>query len=144
MTFTEFKEECYLIRDNAIERERIVQVLKSLEKNKYSNLTTVSDPTQTKVQCSRSYDDKVIGVMDAHERKKALYKRRLEQLPVENEDIRDALLNVSGVAGLVVMDYFILGQKITPITKETHYSRTQCYRLIRVSLKEVYSLITGS
>lgn len=138
MTYTEFKDECYLIRNNAIQREQIYTALQVMEKNKYHGLVNVSDPTRDIVQRSKSPDDKLFETIDQYERKKAHYTRKIEQLPRENEVIKNALMDYPGIEGVIVADFFIYGHKMKTIERETNYSIRNCYALINKALKKIY------
>ena len=142
MTYNEFKDECYLIRENAIQKDLIRNSLKALEKNKFTGMTTVTDPSQNKIQRSSSRDDKLLDALDRYDKKRELLQRRIDNLPQENDVIKDALLNAGGPEGVLLSEYFIVGDKMVNISSTVNYSYQHCYRLIRSGLRKIYDQLS--
>ena len=139
MTFEEFKEECYLIRHNAIEAATIRKDLRTLEDTKKDLLAPGTvDYSRSGSRSNRSTDDKIIDIMDQYDRKRAYYLHKLENLPEENKTVYNFLYNAQGMKGYIIGQYFIFGESVQHISENSHYSKSHIWNLISTGIKEMF------
>lgn len=139
MTFEEFKEECYIIRNNAIDAAAIRKDLRTLEDTKKDLLAPGAvDYARDGSRSKRSTDDKTIDTMDQYDHKRAYYLHKLENLPEENKAVYNLLYDAQGMKGYIIGQYFIFGDSVQHIAENSHYSTGHIWKLINAGIKEAF------
>ena len=139
MTYEEFKEECYRIRDLRKERKDLIIQLLTLDDHKFDKVSNgVVDTTREYTKKSLSSDDRIINALVSCEEKKAYIKSRLDNLPEINEDLESLLMDVNGTAGMIIFFYLLQDEPMKTIAKGLNHTPKYCFDLMNRKLKDLY------
>ena len=138
MTYDRLRDELGIIRENSQKRHNILKSIVDLDERKFERLQTVTDTSKDYTVRTRSTDDGIIDAIEKHEKKRLELIHRLEDLPKEDEELRETLWHINGIKGVVMLCYFIQGAPVGNIASWTEYSTPQVYRFIHEATDELF------
>ncbi len=139
MTYEEFKEECYRIRDIRQEKEDILLELVHLDEHKFDKVNGgVIDTSREFSKKSKSSDDRIIDALSSYEAKRESLLNKLEDLPEINEELEDMLMDVNGLPGIIIFYYLLLNKPMKVIAKGFNHTPKYCFDLMNNKLKDLY------
>lgn len=140
MTYAEFKDACYTIRNNRLATLDILKARQRLEENKFDRLHFVSDPGKERIQMQmHAPDDLIIDAINEYNCKRQALADKLSKLPAENENIRKALFADDTQGGWIAIQFFILGCNMTDITKRMRIDNNYGYQKMKQALRQTYN-----
>ena len=139
MTYEEFKEECYRIRDLRKARENILLELVNLDEHKFEKVGAgVIDTSREFTKRSKSTDEKMIEALSTYEEKREALLHKLETQPEINEELEDLLMDIPGLPGMIIFYYLLQDKPMKLIAKGFNYTPQYCYELMNRKLKDLY------
>lgn len=142
MSYEEFKEECYKIRDNRLVMIEQCQKLQRLENKKFDGLVNVIDFSKEHLNASKQDPDKkMIDALTDYQRAKDNIKHSIEQLPDENDAVKRVLLDAQTIDAKIAMMFFIMCMSIKDISEQLFICERQCYRKLKQGLKDTYNAL---
>lgn len=139
MTFKEFKEECYLIRETRIVTDEIFKELFCCDRAKFEGLScNVIDPSKERSDHKGDQEERLVNAIYDYDHKREVIVKKLESLPKCNGDVKDTLFDLKGVGGEVVFQYFVFGKDLEKIAKALEITSTKCYTLLKSHLKKAH------
>lgn len=140
MTYQEFKEECYRVRDMRQDRENILIELLNLEEHKFEKVgPEIIDTSRDYFKRNNLPDDKMIEALSSYEEKRENLIRKLESQPEINEELEDLLMDAQGIPGIIIFHFILQNQPMRVIAKGLNYSPKHCYYLMNRKLKDLYN-----
>lgn len=118
MTYEDLKRELTIMRERQLVIEELRQKLREADERKFDNMVNVSDPSREYISRSRSSDDRLINAIDKAERKEDYILRKIEGLPPENEEVKEAIINMTGRPAWALFDYYVIGKSFEVIARE--------------------------
>lgn len=145
MTYEEFKEECYIIRNNALDTQRIELEIARLEASKSDLLAPETvDYSRDGSRTQRSTDEKAINTLDSIDRRRAALLQKLENLPEENKEIYNLIENEPRRAGFMLVRFFIFAESVKYIAKVSNVTPANAWNMIYKGLKSIYTKYTAN
>lgn len=138
MTYDEFKNELYQIRDNQKEVIKILTALEELEQGKFDKLVKVSDPTRDRTSRRSVADDPIFEAIESYNEKRQRLANKLLTLREERKDIQEKIWNLEGTKGAILISFFVFGNQVKKIAEDSNYSEAHVFRLIRTGIEELY------
>lgn len=139
MTFSQFKLELNIVRDN---RRAMRSILRELETLTDDRLSTVGsgaiDYSKERVQASHDPDNAMINTLDRIDEDKDRLKEKLRRLEEANERYEELIYSADGIGGEVVRLYVIEGLAMRVVAQHLHYSPAHCWKLHGVTLRQLY------
>lgn len=139
MTFSQFKLEFNIVRDN---RRAMRSILRELETLADDRLSTVGsgaiDYSKERVQASHDPDNAIINTLARIDRDTDRLKDKLKRLEEANEQYEDLIYSADGIGGEVVRLYVIEGLAMRVVAQHLHYSPAHCWKLHGVTLRQLY------
>lgn len=138
MTYEDFKDMCYTIRNDGIEKKRLNAILEKLKKESPVTVS-VTDPTQDRIQSHKSPDEKTIDEILTHDRKVKTLQKKINELSRVNPEVYDLLESGHGIAGQIIVMFFLYGERMETITNELFINRQYGYELMNKELKRLFN-----
>jgi len=138
MTYEDFKDMCYTIRNNGIEKRRLNEMLEKLKKES-PVAVKVMDPTQDRIQSHKSPDEKTIDEILTHDRKVETLQKKINELSQVDSEVCDLLESGHGIAGQIIVSFFLYGERMETITNELFINRQYGYELMNKELKKLFN-----
>ena len=139
MTYSEFKDGFYIIRENRIVIRSKLQRLEELNDKYFSKLNHgVTDYSKDRLQSTPDPDKAIIEAIDNVMREKNKLIEEIRSLREENEHFEELLFSVRGISGEVTQLYFLDGKSMRTISKTLNYAERTCWRLMRMTFRDLY------
>lgn len=139
MTYSEFKDGFYIIRENRIVIRSKLQRLEELNDKYFSKLNHgVTDYSKDRLQSTPDPDRAIIEAIDNIMREKNKLIEEIRSLREENEHFEELLFSVRGISGEITQLYFLDGKSMRTISKTLNYAERTCWRLMRMTLRDLY------
>jgi hypothetical protein len=139
MTYEEFKEECYRIRDLRQERESILLELVNLDEHKFEKVGAgVIDTSREFTKRSKSTDEKMIEALSTYDEKREALLHKLETRPEINEELEDLLMDTPGTAGIIIFYYLLQNKPMKIIAQGLNHTPKYCFNLMNNKLRDLY------
>lgn len=144
MTYTELKDELYLVR----ERERIIDArLKSLATLKDDYLARlnngVTDYSRDAIQKSRDPDAALVAVIDDLNRDTDKLIASIKALREANEYYKGLILSSKDIGGEVLRLFFLERLSMKQVSKTLSYAEKYTWKLWRQAIEELTEVINN-
>ena len=139
MTFKEFKDMFYDLRDHKAVRRSLIRSLEVLEQNGLSSISSGAvDYSAVHVQKTLDPDARLINAIAKidHERQQILDK--LGKLQADDEKLERLIYEEPGIEGEILRLFFLEGKPMEPISSIVGYSSRHCWRLVKTTLYKIY------
>lgn len=140
MTYSEFKDELYLIKENRRIMRSILKSLSEVEDNNFSRLNNGAvDYSKERLQTSRDNDKAIIEAISKIDKDRERLLEKLKELKETNEYFENLIFNLRGVGGEVMRLFFIEGVTMKEIAeKRLYYSPQYCWEILQKTMKDLY------
>lgn len=139
MTFSQFKDEFYLIRENRIVIRLELKNLARRTEEKFSLLGAGAiDYSKDKLQSTKDPDKTIIDALATIKADKIRTAERIKELQDRNRHIENLIHSTEGVGGEILRLYFIEGLTMGQIAADTNYNKNYCFELMRKTLKTLW------
>lgn len=139
MTFSDFKAELYMLRNNKREIRSLLLSLAKYEEENFAKLNTgVVNYAGEHVQTSHDPDKALINVIDMNMRERERTLEKLRDIREVNQVYEDMIFAVAGITGEVLRKYFIEGMTMPMISQHVSYSEAYCWQLLKNGIKDLY------
>ena len=139
MTYSEFKDGFYIIRENRIVIRSKLQRLEELNDKYFSKLNHgVTDYSKDRLQSTPDPDKAIIEAIDNITRERDKLIEEIRSLREENEHFEELLFSVKGISGEITQLYFLDGKSMRNISKSFNYAEQSCWRIMRRVLRDLY------
>ena len=144
MTYSELKDELYLVR----ERERVIRSKqKDLESLKDDYLTRlpngVTDYSKDRLQSTPDPDRALVNLIDDINRDTQKLIEIITELREANEYYKTLILNMTTVGGEVLRLFFVEGYSMRQVAKRLNYAERSTWRLWREAIKDMTEVINN-
>lgn len=139
VTFNQFKDEFYLIRENRIVIRLELKNLARRTEERFALLGAGAiDYSKEKLQATKDPDKAIIDALATIQADKMRTAERIKELQERNRHIEELIHNAQGVGGEILRLYFIEGLTMGQIANDTNYNKNYCFELMRKTLKALY------
>lgn len=139
MTFSQFKLEFNIVRNNRRAMRSILRELETLPDDRLSTLGSGAiDYSKERVQASHDPDAPTINTIEKINEDTAKLLLKLNRLRDENKYFEDLIYSADGIGGEVVRLYVIEGLAMRVVAQHLHYSLAHCWKLHGVTLRQLY------
>lgn len=139
MTFSQFKLEFDIVRDNRRAMRSIMRELQTLSDDRLSTVGSGAiDYSKERVQASHDPDNAIINTLARIDKDTDRLKEKLRRLEDANERYEELIYSADGIGGEVVRLYVIEGLAMRLVAQHLHYSPAHCWKLHGLTLKQLY------
>lgn len=139
MTFTEFKDELYLVRENRRSINSLIESIDNLTAKLLDRLTGgVTDYSKDRLQKTPDPDAKIIETIATIEEERTEYLEKLNRLREANSKYEAIIMSFDTLGGEILRLYFIEGLSIKAIGQRIGYSEQYTWELWRKATKDLY------
>lgn len=139
MTFTDFKDELYLVRENRRTIKSLIETIDNLTQELCDKLGGgVVDYSADRLQKTPDPDAKYIQAIADSQEKRAECMEKLKRLREANSKYEAVIMAFDTLGGEILRLYFIEGMSIKTIGKRIDYSEQYTWELWRKAIKDLY------
>jgi DNA-directed RNA polymerase specialized sigma subunit len=139
MTFTDFKDELYLVRENRRSIKSLIESIDNLTAKLCERLSGgVQDYSKDRLQKTPDPDAKVIETIAAIEEERTNNLDKLNRLREANIKYEAIIMAFDTLGGEILRLYFIEGLSIKSIGKRIDYSEQYTWELWRKAMRDLY------
>ena len=139
MTFTDFKDELYLVRENRRTIKSLIETIDNLTQELCDKLGGgVVDYSVDRLQKTPDPDAKYIQAIADSQEKRAECMDKLKRLREANSKYEAVIMAFDTLGGEILRLYFIEGMSIKTISKRIDYSEQYTWELWRKAIKDLY------
>ena len=139
MTFKEFKDMFYDLRDHKAVRRSLIRSLEVLEQNGLSSISSGAvDYSADHVQKTHDSDARLINAIAKMDQERQQILEKLGELQADDEKLERLIYDEPGIEGEILRLFFIEGKPMEPISSIVGYSSRHCWRLTKVTLYKIY------
>ena len=139
MTFKEFKDMFYELRDHKAVRRSLIRSLEELEHNGLISVSSGAvDYSAEHVQKTPVPDAMLINAIAKMDQERQKILDKLGKLQAEDEKLERLIYEEPGIEGEILRLFFIEGKPMEPISSAAGYSSRHCWRLEKSTLYKIY------
>ena len=139
MTFKEFKNMFYGLRDHKAVRRSLIRSLEVLEQNGLSSVSSGAvDYSAVHVQKTLDPDARLINAIAKLEQERQQILDKLGKLQADDEKLERLIYEEPGIEGEILRLFFLEGKPMEPISSTAGYSSRHCWRLVKTTLFRIY------
>ena len=140
MTFKEFKNMFYDLRDHKAVRRSLIRSLEVLEQNGLSSVSSGAvDYSAVHVQKTPDPDARLINAIAKMDQERQNILDKLGKLQADDEKLECLIYDEPGIEGEILRLFFIEGKPMEPISSIVGYSSRHCWRLVKTTLYKIYT-----
>lgn len=137
MTYSQFKDELELVRDNRRQIRCLVESGIAIANERLVSIG-VTDYTKDRVQATKDPDKNMIDRIDRNRIEDETRKRQIEKLKEEIAWAESLILGTRGDGGAILYLYYIDGHTMEKVASITKFEITYCYELRRKTIRGLY------
>ena len=139
MTFKDFKDMFYELRDHKAVRRSLIHSLDELEQNGLSSVSSGAiDYSADHVQKTPDPDARLINAIAKMDQERQKILDKLGKLQADDEKSERLIYGAPGIEGEILRLFFIEGKPMGPISSTVGYSSRHCWRLAKNTLYKIY------
>ena len=139
MTFKDFKDMFYELRDHKAVRRSLIHSLDELEQNGLSSVSSGAiDYSADHVQKTPDPDARLINAIAKMDQERQKILDKLGKLQADDEKLERLIYGEPGIEGEILRLFFIEGKPMGPISSAVGYSSRHCWRLAKNTLYKIY------
>ena len=139
MTFKNFKDMFYELRDHKSVRRSLVRSLEELEQNGLLSFNSGAvDYSAVHVQKTPDPDARLINAIAKMDQGRQQILDKLGKLQADDEKLECLIYGEPGIEGEILRLFFIEGKPMEPISSIVGYSLRHCWRLVKTTLYKIY------
>lgn len=139
MTFKDFKDMFYELRDHKAVRRSLIHSLDELEQNGLSSVSSGAiDYSADHVQKTPDPDARLINAIVKMDQERQKILDKLGKLQADDEKLERLIYGEPGIEGEILRLFFIEGKPMGPISSTVGYSSRHCWRLAKNTLYKIY------
>lgn len=139
MTFKDFKDMFYELRDHKAVRRSLIHSLDELEQNGLSTVSSGAiDYSADHVQKTPDPDARLINAIAKMDQERQKILDKLGKLQADDEKLERLIYGEPGIEGEILRLFFIEGKPMGPISSTVGYSSRHCWRLAKNTLYKIY------
>jgi hypothetical protein len=139
MTFKDFKDMFYELRDHKAIRRSLIRSLEELERNGLSSISSGAvDYSADHVQKTPDTDARLINAIAKVDQERQKILDKLGKLQADDEKLERLIYGEPGIEGEILRLFFIEGKPMEPISSTAGYSSRHCWRLAKNTLYKIY------
>lgn len=139
MTFKDFKDMFYELRDHKAVRRSLIHSLDELEQNGLSSVSSGAiDYSADHVQKTPDPDARLINAIAKMDQERQKILDKLGKLQADDEKLERLIYGEPGIEGEILRLFFIEGKPMGPISSTVGYSSRHCWRLAKNTLYKIY------
>lgn len=139
MTYKQFEDELYIIRDNWKTIRSAIKSLKNLEEDGLvAAYSGAIDYSKERLQSSTDPDAKMIAVIQKCEDEKTKIMERIANLREENRMIEELIYQEKNIGGETLRLYFIDNKPMREVAKYINYSQSQTWEIWKKAKHGLY------
>ncbi len=139
MTFKDFKDMFYELRDHKAVRRSLIHSLDELEQNGLSSVRSGAiDYSADHVQKTPDPDARLINAIAKMDQERQKILDKLGKLQADDEKLERLIYGEPGIEGEILRLFFIEGKPMGPISSTVGYSSRHCWRLAKNTLYKIY------
>lgn len=137
MTFSQFKDELELVRDNRRQIRCLIESGIAIANERLVSIG-VTDYSKDRVQSSKDPDNGMINRIERNRIEDETRKKQIDKLKSEIEWAERLILDCRGDGGAILYLYYIDGHTMEKVSAITKFELTYCYELRRKTLRNIY------
>ena len=139
MTYSQFKIELDIVKDNRRAMRSIMKELATLSDDRLSSITSGAvDYSKDRLQATHDPDAPTINAIAKIDEDTAKLQEKLNRLRDGNKYFEDLIYSADGVGGEITRLYIIEGLPMRVIAGHIHYSEAHCWKLHGQTTRKLY------
>lgn len=144
MTYSELKDELFLLRDRENQIREFIISLANVRSDYLSRLNAgVTDYSKERLQKTPDPDASTVNMIYEADRKTDFYKERLQELQDKTEPYERLIIGLEGTTGTIMRLFYLEGLGMKAISKRLHYAEKYSWHLWRKGIEELLEVINN-